>query len=331
MPFLSKLNRIYWDLKPFISLRKISQKLNDINIKKPIFILGTQGGGLTIISRILHRHPDTVYCSGNSKFWASSDEMHQRAFYKLPKVLRLSPPRGSNGVSDFYNEDLGFFRSFCYASNSLFKNYKLDEDDYIEEDAIIFKNLIREYIRAYSINKTSSARFVDKSQSYTLKIPWLLKCFPDAKLILVTRNPYALCKGRSLDIHLKKLYTSNKKHTSEDLLRINCEHWKNTYDKALKDLKGRHYLSFKFEDFLEEPLKFLNPLLNYCELENYEDLLPNKNQKFPAGSISQEKWFPLQKDPNKKYLDQLSKKEKIIISNIVDNVASKFQYFPPDI
>ena len=148
MPFLSKLNQIYWDLKPVISLRKISYKLKDINVNKPIFVLGTQGGGLTLISRILHRHPDTVYCSGNSKFWASSDEMHQKAFYKLPKVLRLSPPKG-NLSSDFYNEDLGFYRSFCYASNSLFKNYNLDEDDYFEEDAIIFKNLIRKYIRAY--------------------------------------------------------------------------------------------------------------------------------------------------------------------------------------
>ena len=33
----------------------------------------------------------------------------------------------------------------------------------------------------------------------------------------------------------------------------------------------------------------------------------------------------------KEYADQLTKKEKIIISKIVDNVASKFQYFPPKI
>ena len=96
-----------------------------------------------------------------------------------------------------------------------------------------------------------------------------------------------------MDVHLKKLNsTGNKKHTSEDLIRINSEHWKNTYDKALNDLQGRHYLSFRFEDFLEEPSKFLPLILNYCELENHDDLLPCINHKFPAGSISHEKWYP---------------------------------------
>ncbi|MFB6212828.1 MAG: hypothetical protein ABEI53_03390, partial [Candidatus Magasanikbacteria bacterium] len=27
------------------------------NLKKPIFLCGTQGGGLTLVSRMLHRHP----------------------------------------------------------------------------------------------------------------------------------------------------------------------------------------------------------------------------------------------------------------------------------
>ena len=90
MPFLSKLNQIYWDLKPVISLRKISYKLKDINVNKPIFILGTQGGGLTLISRILHRHPDTVYCSGNSKFWASVTKCTKEHFINYQSIKTVS-------------------------------------------------------------------------------------------------------------------------------------------------------------------------------------------------------------------------------------------------
>ena len=94
---LHKLNELFWHLKPSFTPRRIYLPLSKINIKKPIFILGVQGGGLTIVSRILHRHSKVIYCNGNSKFWAGRDEMQNNAFKSIPAYFTMKPSRKLSG------------------------------------------------------------------------------------------------------------------------------------------------------------------------------------------------------------------------------------------
>ena len=46
----------------------------DVAIDRPIFLLGTQGAGLTLLSRILRRHPLVVGATGGHRYWAGADE-----------------------------------------------------------------------------------------------------------------------------------------------------------------------------------------------------------------------------------------------------------------
>ena len=83
--------KIFWELKPIWSINKFFINKKKIKIQKPIFFIGVQGAGLTIISRIIKRHPDIVYLSGNNDFWLGSDEMDGSFF--VSDVLRVQQRR----------------------------------------------------------------------------------------------------------------------------------------------------------------------------------------------------------------------------------------------
>ena len=142
-------------------------------------------------------------------------------------------------------------------------------------------------------------------------------CFPDAKFVLVSRNPYALCYGRTLS-------------DSKDDLKARCNHWFNTFNLAMNDLSDVDYFFVRFEDFLENPSLELNSLLSYLELSEQKNLLPSPEQIMPIGGISREKWYPLQKDPNAKYLSSLSQNPDLIqiMTSVLEPLASAFGYRP---
>lgn len=119
--------------------RKLTLALEQIPIHKPIFLLGTHGGGLTVLARVLHRHSDLVYCHGNSSFWAYPDEMQNVGFDDLSPNLRLVPV-GKN-ATDFDHPEFGGYRGFNYAVESLFEHYRLKDVDFQIEEAEQLRNL----------------------------------------------------------------------------------------------------------------------------------------------------------------------------------------------
>ena len=85
------MNRIYYLLKRESWVFDISRYLknfNDVTIDRPIFLLGTQGSGLTLISRMLRRNKSAVSVTGNYRYWAGADEMKSVLGPILPVELK---------------------------------------------------------------------------------------------------------------------------------------------------------------------------------------------------------------------------------------------------
>ena len=57
---------------------------------------------------------------------------------------------------------------------------------------------MKESISAYAPD-TGQARFLDMSQTFSLKVPLLRRIFPDARFIFQTRNPYSVCLRAAQD------------------------------------------------------------------------------------------------------------------------------------
>ena len=54
----------YWEYKPLWTPRRLTTSLDEIEIDRPIFVLGVQGGGLTLLTRMTRRNEDVLTIGG---------------------------------------------------------------------------------------------------------------------------------------------------------------------------------------------------------------------------------------------------------------------------
>lgn len=137
---IARLNRLYWENLPNFTHHRFFQSLDNISIDKPIFLLGTQGGGLTLLSRVIRRHSDIVSASGNSYSWCGRDELQNVAYASLPPSLRLGRRVGS---FDIDHPLFGNNLAFAYATDPVISHYRLTEKDYNKKDADTLKKIIK--------------------------------------------------------------------------------------------------------------------------------------------------------------------------------------------
>ncbi len=91
------------------------------------------------------------------------------------------------------------------------------------------------------------------------------------------------------------------------------------------------HLALRFEDFLANPEDGLRDLLAFCNLPQEAELLPAAHHSLPPGSISGDKWYPMNLEPNEKYLRGIDKKHRDLIAKITGDVAESFGYEPPTV
>ena len=308
-----------WRVHPL----RFSPRLNAIPIDRPVFLLGTQGGGLTLLARMLHRHPNVVYATGNSTYWAGPDELQNVMGSLLPAELtglnhKVPPhPRYPN-------------RNWLYATDELLPLYRRRAADATSSMARQFQRAIRLAIGMYA-RDPSQARFVDKSQSYTVRVALvnaLLESF-DPHFILVTRNPYAMVyRAATASTPISRLDIPR-----EERLRLAAQHWRNSFQCALEDkLELKHLFMLRFEDLLQAPEKHLRNVCTFASLPFHVGMLPQPDHRFPLGSTGSSrgdhKWYPLRPGVNRRYLEKLTAWTLEIIEPIIGPLARQWQYTP---
>jgi plasmid stabilization system protein ParE len=274
------------------SLHRLSPRVDRLPLDRPIFVLGIQGGGTTLVSRCLLRHTAAVSMSGNSSYWVATDEIGfvRNRMNRLPKGLWSSAHR-----FDLEHPLLGTEHASVYGSDSLVDAYRGTAEDATVEDAARFKRLIREHIAVYA-DDPSHARFVDKTHTYTLKIPYLdqLLAGHDPHFVLVVRNPYTIC-FRAVR---RKPPSWRRVVPYEEQLRLVAQHWVNSNRRALEDgpATGR-FLAVRFEDFVRAPEDVIRAVCGLVGLSYDDALVPRAGDTFPFATLPWDrKWFPLHED-----------------------------------
>lgn len=330
--YLNYLVQLMWTYKVIWTPRRLYIPLNSVGIQRPIFVVGTQGAGLTLLTRMLRRHPQVVMIGGGPSFWAGFDEMdkHPHEHMNFPDALSLRAPGYKNVTGREEEHPLfGLERSWVYATNTLLPVYRKTSEDANDEICQALTQKIKKSVRAYATN-VHHARFLDKSQSYALKIPLIKTCLPDAQFIVQVRNPYVMCwrEATARPAHKYRLWKSQP--SLEAGLRLAAQHWKNTYQVALHDLKDKPYgLFIRFEDLLAQPEQTLKQTLQFLDLDFRQDLLPQPHHKLPSGSKATEKWYPIRQNVNDKYLRSLTISAAQIIYEEVKEITDIFGYAPP--
>src|SRR5436190_13987835 len=116
-----KLVRLYHRDRWRRSLRRRLPRVDRLPIDRPIFVLGLQGGGTTLLARCLLRHRDVVSMSGNSAYWVATDELGfvRNRMSRLPASLWSSSHR-----VDLDHPVFGVSHNSVYACDALLPSYR---------------------------------------------------------------------------------------------------------------------------------------------------------------------------------------------------------------
>jgi len=291
-------HREKWVKNAIVESTKTKKLLNEYKFNSPIFMVGLQGAGETLLGRIIRKSPEVVSVSGNYNFWFGPDEMHtvlgpildRRLTGQLHKVPRR----------DLY----GRRRGWAYASDSLLHYYKLDKE---EVDIKLRKNLIYALRVIERFGIKGSSRIFDKSQSYALKIPAIREILKESnpKFIAVVRNPFASVYRASF----KTTHLSREKISNETRVKVAATHWNNTITRILdaEEEKSNDLLIVKIEDCLESWPELIPIILKHVNLDYNPSFLPSQYDIIPTWAKRRERWYPVKKEVNKRYFDEIPK------------------------
>lgn len=321
---LNLLFYVYMRTRWAFDVSRFRRSYSDIKIYKPVFLLGVHFGGLTIISRMIRRHKDFVSVSGNYKYWSGADEM--------AVVLGSLLPAEFTGILHNVPKESGLpaDSGWPYAADQYISYYRKTRNDVSPGLRERFVKIIKWTIFRNAINK-STARFIDKSQVFSVRLSFLNEILKDTnpKFILVTRDPYAVSYSAAKGDH--PTYKKIKADCFDDRLKLVAQHWSNSIKYALKDSEEtKDFLVVRLEDFMKNPRDRFKKICDFIEIEFDEDLLPQPGHKVPFGTRSYYKWYPLESGVNEKYLKKLLKRHIDIIESVVEPISSELGYKRPD-
>jgi hypothetical protein len=312
-----KLLRAYERDRWRVSPRRFAREVDHIPLRQPIFLVGTQGAGETIIGRCLRRNRSVVSVSGNSDHWTGGDEMGtiRNRMSRLPPALWGSKHRADVGLPLFGTDQ-------PYGCSLLLPLYRRTADDATAEDARRFRRVLREHIAVYA-RDPRNARFLDKTHAYTLKMPLIAALLRDAHpcFVLVMRNPYETC--RWMLVRKPQLFGPDVPPTRR--LELVAEHWSNTYRTALRDAERVPSVAVvRFEDFVAETASVVRALSDFVQLEFDPAMVPRPGQSRPFATLpGDRKWHPLYQSD---WLSGMTAGEEAIIAERCQELADRFRY-----
>lgn len=320
------LNKAYYAYKRnnwMLDFSRLWGDFSHVNIDSPIFLLGTQGGGLTLISRMLRRNKNVVSVTGDHEYWAGADEMQN--------VLGPLLPASLTGITHKAPPDQVFDtpRGWLYATDRLLPLYRNTKEDVSVRSREKLINILRWIINRHAPAE-KDVRFTDKSQLYTIKVAFLAGllqgCHPH--FLLVIRNPYAVCyRSVTKAWSLKRL---EDRFSFEERLEFAAQHWANSIYSALEDRETvNHFQIVRFEDVLRSPEENVRAICDFVNLEFRQDMLPQPEHSIPFGSRRRTRWFPLRVEVNQKYLTEIKEEHVEIIYKRCGTYAEMFGYAKP--
>jgi len=299
----------------------IGSFVSDISINQPIFLLGVQGGGLTLISRMLRRHPQVVSVSGNYKYWSGADEMHTVLGPILPPELAGTRYKVPWPDHPLFKPP----RSWTYACDELLPYYRKTARDATPELKRALERVLRMSIARHALDQ-KNARFVDKSQVYTVRVSLIRELLKEhkPKFVLVVNNPWAACYRAALG-KARDMERLKGKLSFKERLEICAQHWANSIRCALED-REEDMLVVRFEDLLQEPEKTLRQICEHTELDFRLDMLPAPGQRIPFGSRFRDRWYPLDPKRALHYIEKATPDESAVISTRCGTLAKELGY-----
>jgi hypothetical protein len=289
-------------------------------ITKPIFIFGPPRSGTSITYFIMCAHPELAWFSTNDiKYWIPKKDIEKikkdRLSIPSSREIRLMFDGPSKPGPDRSRlpKDLQPIEGNTFW-NRFFKDWPKDD---IPESS---KHEIRKVIYD-TIIRQNKIRFLNKAPLHSTRLFILKNIFPDAKFINLIREPRVTVASMLKKHEQEGGFAAdfwpikNKlKYEKFDLMQkyawLYAEVIDSTYEfHNLVDEKN--FMTVIYEEFMENPIKTLTKILNFCELNI---------------SINPEEMIPPLRETAHKWKEKFSLDEQKKIYDIVTPSVQKMKY-----
>lgn len=291
---------------------KFDKKIKSTEMKHdPIFILGHWRSGTTYLHNFLANDKNLAYFTTFQAILPGvflGSEKHLKPIVVATSIPKKRPMDDVDMNIDFPQEDqfaigafskYSYYHGWCFPQNmELYNKYVLMEDvkqNDIDRWKETFLYLLKKLTLYYN-----GKRLLLKNQDNTAKIKLLLEMFPNAKFVLIKRNPYNLYYSMMRIMSIIIPYYCIQKppkieQVEESMLNLYIRMFKK-YFKDRKLIPRGNLVELKYEDFIKDPLKEIEGIYDYLNLGGFNRykkdferyFVTQKNIKVSTYKISEE-------------------------------------------
>lgn len=276
--------------------------MSEITAKPPLFLLGSQRSGTTMLRLMLNNHPHLAI-------------PHESAF-----IIDFFQKRATYG-------DLGHRDNARRMLSDISQHFMVKRGKLIVDPEAILSHPIKTYgdlVAAIFQTHASSLgkpRWGDKTPSYTPDIDIIREIFPQTKVIHLVRD------GRDVVLSHKSI-----EWASRNLIRLILDwQWKTTIAHKVGAVLGGDFLEIRYEDLVREPEKTLRQICRFIDepydpkmltySETARETVPPESLKWHRKSIQ-----PPNPSQINMWKEQLSKSERIIFEQLAGETLALFGY-----
>ncbi len=262
-------------------------------MKNPIFIVGCTNSGTKCLLHTLIEHPDAGGLKKELHFFGIQPNLDGR----LNRLFALYP---------------------CFNTNFLHKDYKPRSYGVGPIDKGNVEGLIQDIFTCYPNSTKKGKRLLIKDPKLSLRLTWIKELWPDAHIIAIVRNPWAVIEGI-----VRKLPLMGDVPLRLDVPTATAQ-WINVNTILSLDSQGMTNFQFvKYEDMIKAK-KFPNGLESNCfwsRLLGHLDL-PSDGFTVPNSS----KYSNFEQERNDYSFKNLSKWDRNFISMATESLIERFGY-----
>jgi len=294
-------------------------------IRKPIFVIGLQRGGTTILYNLLSNHNELCWVAANDNEKIFSKAFLVKRKLKLSLDRSLGKKTGGELSLMFYGEDyIKKNRAWNIVKNPeripvegvhIWSHYfGGDFNAKVTPKSKEFKNLIESICI-----EQKKTRFLSKNPESIKRLDAINSIFPDALFVCIVRDPIACVNSRILRVRkegesfyksIPTIGASIDEMTDVEFASLNLKQNLEMIFDFKPKVKDRFYLMF-YEDLVKDTKNEVKKLLEFLELSIYQEFINN---------------IPKLMNMTQKWKKTLTNDELEVISKTLTESVKKFNF-----
>lgn len=273
-------------MAPFRALerKKFDKRIVNTTIPHhPLFILGHWRSGTTYLHNMLSLDRNLGYFTTFQAYLPGVFLANEKLFKPLvaSSIPETRPMDNVSMHADFPQEDqyavgafspYSYYHGWCFPKNMDFYNRYVLMDDVSDFDIQRWKDVYLYLLKKVTL-AVGGKRLVLKNQDNTAKVKLLLEMFPDAKFVLIQRDPYdlyySMLKFMRMVIPLYCVQNPPLFDAVEDSM---MDLYAKMFRKYLKErslIPKGNLIEVKYEDFIREPMEIIQHIYSELNLDGF--------------------------------------------------------------